>query len=68
MAKKVIALLVVVLAASFGFGFFGQGANAANCYYRCICSVPHKCCVLNGVETCKPVKNAPIQCPQSFPC
>ncbi len=66
--KKILALLVGVLAVSFAFGFFSKSADAANCYYRCICSVPHKCCVTNGVETCKPVSIAPIQCTQNFPC
>lgn len=68
MKKKIAVLFVVVFAVAFVSGFMGRGADAANCYYKCICSVPHKCCVTNGVEVCKPVKVAPISCTQVFPC
>ena len=64
MKTKVIAFLLAVFAVSFVVGLTGSKASAANCYYRCICSQPNKCCVVNGVEVCKPVSGAPILCPQ----
>ena len=34
------------------------------CTYKCICSVPSRCCTSNGVTTCKPAPESPLQCPQ----
>lgn len=68
MKKKTVLLFVLVFAVTFLAGYLGRNADASTCYYRCICSVPNKCCVNNGVETCKPVSGGPIQCPQNFPC
>jgi hypothetical protein len=65
---KIIAFLLAVFAVSFVVGLTGSKASAANCYYRCICSRPHKCCVVNGTEVCKPAPDGPIQCPQGYPC
>jgi len=65
MSRKFFGLLLLVFTLAFLAGFGGtRGADASNCYYRCICSVPHKCCKVNGVETCKPVQFSPLQCPQ----
>ena len=64
MKKKPLVLFALVFAASFASGFVGKSADAFNCYYKCICSVPHKCCRNNGVETCKPAPGGPLQCPQ----
>ena len=68
--RKKIALLVSVFALALGIGALLPQANAAfsPCFYRCICSVPNKCCTVNGVTTCKPDPNSPLQCTQSFPC
>lgn len=68
MKKKLVVLFAVVFTVAFLSSYMGRSADAATCYYRCICSVPHKCCVINGVETCKPAPNGPLQCPQGFPC
>ena len=69
MKKRLIVLLALVFAAAFASSFIGTGADAAlNCYYKCICSVPHKCCRYNGVESCKPAPDGPLQCPQNYPC
>ena len=70
MRKRLIVLLALVFAAAFASSFIGTGADAAlsNCYYKCICSVPHKCCRVNGVESCKPAPDGPLQCPQNYPC
>jgi len=68
--KKLIVLFAVVFAVAFASSFLGKGADASlsPCYYKCICSVPHKCCRNNGVETCKPAPDGPLQCTQGFPC
>lgn len=68
MSRKIFSLLLLVFTVCFFIGFSGNRANAADCYYKCICSVPHKCCRVNGVETCKRVLNSPLQCPQVQPC
>lgn len=68
MKKKLMLLFAVVFAVAFVSSFVGRGADAASCYYRCICSVPHKCCITNGVEVCKPAPNGPLQCTQVYPC
>jgi hypothetical protein len=63
--RKSLAVLCLVFAAAFVVGVAGVGtADAAPCFYRCICSVPHKCCTSGGVTNCKPVSNSPLQCPQ----
>ena len=66
--KKAMAVGFTVFAVAFVVGLTMPSADAGPCYYKCICSVPHKCCVNNGVETCKKVSPSPIQCTQSFPC
>ena len=68
--RKWTVLFAIVFAVAFLASYLGRNADAARvtCYYKCVCSVPHKCCVNNGVETCKPVPDGPIQCTQSYPC
>ena len=61
MIRKVLLLLAVFAIAFAGSALFGK-ADAATCRYKCICSVSYKCCVTNGVETCK--RAAGISCPQ----
>jgi len=65
-----LALFVSVFAVAIGVGAMMPQASGgfSPCHYKCICSVPNKCCTVNGVETCKPDPNGPIQCTQSFPC
>ncbi len=64
--KKLIVGLV--LAGVFGVGAIvglsTTTAQAGPCFYRCICSVPHKCCTGPNGTTCKPVPDGPLQCPQ----
>lgn len=43
-------------------------AGFGTCTYRCICSVPNRCCTVNGVTTCKPDPNGPLQCTQGYNC
>lgn len=66
--RKILALFAAVFALAMFIGASLPTADAAPCTYRCICSFPHKCCTVNGVETCKRVSNSPIQCPQNMPC
>jgi hypothetical protein len=67
--RKTFAVLLAVFAVTFIAGAMAMpDASAGPCFYRCICSVPHKCCTTNGVTTCKPVKDSPIQCTQVYDC
>jgi hypothetical protein len=68
--RKMLVLLAAVFSLAVGVGSMLPQANAAftPCHYKCICSVPNKCCTVNGVETCKPDPDGPIQCTQSYPC
>ena len=66
--RKALAVLFIVFALAFLLGATIPTAQAVPCYYKCICSFPHKCCIVNGVEVCKRVIYAPIECPQDFPC
>lgn len=58
----------IALAVAFGAGaVIGMNtttAQAGPCFYRCICSVPHKCCNGPNGTSCKPDPSAPIGCPQ----
>lgn len=65
MIRKALLLLAVFAVAFVVSALFGK-ADAANCRYKCICGTSYKCCITNGVETCKPASG--IQCPQSYPC
>jgi len=62
--RKAISILFVVFALAFVIGASMPAAEAGPCYYKCICSFPYKCCINNGVEVCKRVTFAPIECPQ----
>lgn len=64
MMRKAFAVIVTVFAVAFVVGLTMPTADAGPCYYKCICSFPYKCCVNNGVESCKRVLDSPIQCPQ----
>lgn len=43
-------------------------AGFGPCTYKCICSVPNRCCTVNGVTTCKPDPSSPLQCTQQQGC
>ncbi len=62
--RKAIIGACLVFGLSFAFGMTtAEPAKAAGfCTYRCVCSVPYKCCG----SACK-VTNE-IQCPQVFDC
>jgi hypothetical protein len=68
--RKTILLLAAIFTLALVVGAVLPTANAAfaPCTYRCICSVPHRCCTVNGVTTCKPDPSSPLQCTQSQPC
>lgn len=66
--RKAFAALSAVFLLALAAGATLPKAEAAPCYYKCICSVPHRCCVVNGVEVCKKATNSPIQCPQVQDC
>ena len=56
-----IVLLSLALAATLATAVSTPNVSeAALCTWRCICSVPHKCCG----TACKPDPNGPLQCPQ----
>ena len=60
------AIAVIILAIAFGAAALFQSAEAgfAPCTYKCICSVPYRCCTSHGVTSCKPAPDGPLQCPQ----
>ena len=65
--RKVVGILLIVFVAAFIFGATTPNADAGSCYYKCSCSgTPLKCCVNNGVETCKPAFG--FSCPQIYTC
>ena len=64
---RTTALAVCVLSAlALGAAALFQPVQAgfSSCTYRCICSVPYKCCTSRGVTSCKPAPDGPLQCPQ----
>lgn len=64
--RKILAGMLVVFVAAFAYGATLHRADAGPCYYKCVCSKPMRCCVNNGVETCKPAVG--FQCTQAYPC
>jgi len=62
------ALTVIGVLAVLAFGtaslFDRPEAAFSACTYKCICSVPSRCCTSKGVTTCKPAPESPLQCPQ----
>lgn len=68
--RRALTALALVFVFAFGLGLVSSApADAAppsNCFYKCVCpGVPVFCCVTaTGGTSCKPVSNAPIQCPQ----
>jgi len=70
MRRKTLTVLGVLGVLAFGTASLFDRAEAAigACTYKCICSVPNRCCTVNGVTTCKPDPNSPLQCTQGYPC
>ena len=64
--RKAWIAWTAVLAIGLGTAAVFQSTEAGfgPCTYRCICSVPYKCCTSGGVTSCKPAPDGPIQCPQ----
>ena len=66
-ALTVIGLLGVL---AIGTAALFDRADAAfsTCTYKCVCSVPYRCCTTNGVTSCKPAPDGPLQCTQGANC
>lgn len=65
--RKIVLLslaLVATLAAAASTPNTAEAAFCANPTWKCICSVPYKCCG----TTCSPDPNGPLQCPQVQNC
>ena len=61
MRKRTVFLVLAVVFGLGGLaGLRAPGAQAAPCFYRCICGTPYKCCG----TACKVDRSGPIQCPQ----
>lgn len=62
----------MVLAVVFGLGAIvgmrTSGAQAGPCYYKCICSVPYKCCTTPYGTSCKKDTSGTFQCTQNYDC
>jgi hypothetical protein len=68
--RKALMSLFALSALAVGAATLIEPASAgfSTCTYRCICSVPHKCCTTNGVTSCKPAPDGPLQCTQGYDC
>ena len=68
--RKVLTVIGVFGVIAFGTAALMAPAAAgfSVCTYKCICSVPHKCCTTNGVTSCKPAPDGPLQCTQGYNC
>ena len=67
---KGFTMLGILVVVGFGTATLFQSAEAAftSCTYKCVCSVPYKCCTTNGVTSCKPAPDGPLQCTQGYNC
>ena len=68
--RKALTVIGVLGVLAFGTAALFTPVDAAfsTCTYKCICSVPHRCCTTNGVTTCKPAPDGPLQCTQGQNC
>ena len=68
--RKALTVLSLLGVIAFGTAALFERAEAAFtvCTYKCICSVPNRCCTTNGVTTCKPAPDGPLQCTQGQNC
>jgi hypothetical protein len=62
--SKIVLLSLALVATLAAAASSTKPAEAALCSYRCICSVPYKCCG----TTCTPAPDGPLQCPQVYNC
>lgn len=64
--RKRMAFMVLVVVFGLGalVGLRAPSAQAGPCFYKCICSVPYKCCTTSSGTTCKKDTSGGIQCPQ----
>jgi hypothetical protein len=65
--RKIVLLslaLVATLAAAASSPRLAEAVSCTNPTYRCICSVPYKCCG----TTCMPDPDGPFQCTQVYNC
>ena len=67
---KGLTMLGILVVLGFGTAILFQSAEAAftTCTYKCVCSVPYRCCTTNGVTSCKPAPDGPLQCTQGYNC
>ena len=67
---KGLTMLGILVVVGFGTATLFQNAEAAftACTYKCVCSVPYRCCTVNGVTSCKPAPDGPLQCTQGYNC
>jgi hypothetical protein len=68
--RKTLVVIGILGVLAFGTATVFAPVDAAfsTCTYRCICSVPNRCCTTNGVTTCKPAPDGPLQCTQGQNC
>jgi len=68
--RRALTTLGILAVLALGTAALFERAEAAFtvCTYKCICSVPHRCCNVNGVTSCKPDPNGPLQCTQVYNC
>jgi len=68
--RKALSVFTVLGALAIGTSALLQPAAAgfSSCTYKCVCSVPYKCCTTNGVTSCKPAPDGPLQCTQNQSC
>ena len=65
--RKVVGILLVVFLVALAIGVSTPNVDASSCYFKCSCTgTPLKCCVNNGVETCKVAFG--FYCPQIITC
>jgi hypothetical protein len=64
--KKRAALLLLTIVFVMGavVGMKAPSAQAGPCFYKCICSVPYKCCTTPFGTSCKKDTSGTFQCPQ----
>jgi len=68
--RKALTVVGILGVIAFGTATLFDRTDAAfsTCSYRCICSVPYKCCTTNGVTSCKPAPDGPLQWTQGYNC
>lgn len=62
--RTALLLLPVVFAVGAVVGLKAPNAQAGPCFYKCICSVPYKCCTTPYGTSCKKDTSGTFNCPQ----